>query len=298
VSALVIDGLDIRYGDLHAVQNLSLEVRRGEVLVLLGSNGAGKTSTIECAQGLRSASAGTVRLLGLDPQQDHEKLMPRIGVMLQDGGLPPAGRPGELLGYYQRLYGRPCDQELLDLVGLSERSSTNVRRLSGGEKQRLSLALSLVAEPEVLFLDEPTSGVDAQGRRLIREIVANQRNADTAVVLTSHELDEAERMADRIAIMHKGSLMALGTLDELLAKSSGVRFKAAAGLNLAGLGAALSSAVIETEPGKYVIHTERSAQSLAEVTTWFAENSIEIHELLSGRESLEDLFLRITGDEQ
>ncbi len=155
-----------------------------------------------------------------------------------------------------------------------------------------------MSEPEVLFLDEPTSGVDAQGRRLIREIVANQRNADTAVILTSHELDEAERMADRIAIMHQGSLMALGTLDELLAKSDGVRFKAGAGLNLAGLGAAMSSAVIETEPGKYVIHTERSAQSLAEVTTWFAENSIEIHELLSGRESLEDLFLRITGAEQ
>ncbi len=264
--------------------------------MLLGSNGAGKTSTIECVQGLRHSSSGSIRLLGLDPRKDHRQLMPRIGVMLQEGGLPPSARPHELLTYYQRLYGVPPNTELLGLVGISERATTNIRRLSGGEKQRLSLALSLVAEPEMLFLDEPTSGVDAQGRRLIREIVAEQRSRDTAVLLTTHELDEAERMADRIAIMHKGALKALGTLDELLATSDGIRFKATAGLNLAGLGAAMSGAVIETEPGRYVIYTERTARSLAEVTTWFAESNIEIHELLSGRETLEDLFLRITGD--
>lgn len=298
MAALIIEDLTISYGTLDAVKNLSLEAELGEVLVILGSNGAGKTSTIEAAQGLRTVSGGRIELLGLDPRSDRPELMPRIGVMPQEGGLSPAARPGELLSYYQMLFEQPQDSHLLDRLGLGDKLKSKIRHLSGGEKQRLSLALALVSKPEVLFLDEVTSGVDAQGRSLIREIIAEQKNLGTAVVVTTHELAEAEKIADKVAVLHLGELRAFGGLQELLEDAPNIKFRTKPDTDLSGLASEMNCEVTEPSPGLYALDTDRDATSVAKLTTWLAGNDIELEELLAKRESLEDLFLRITKEEQ
>ncbi|HEY1738399.1 MAG TPA: ABC transporter ATP-binding protein, partial [Acidimicrobiia bacterium] len=219
-AAVVADGLEKRYGATRAVDGVRFEVARGEIFALVGPNGAGKTTTVEMLEGYRRADGGTVRVLGLDPVDDGAALRPRIGVMLQEGGLYPGLRPLEVLRLFAAFYEQPEQPEvLLERVGLLDQRRTIVRRLSGGQKQRLSLACALVGRPELVFLDEPTAGMDPQARAVTWELVRDLRAHGTTIMLTTHLLDEAEQLCDRVAIIVAGKVAALGTPRELMSSS-------------------------------------------------------------------------------
>ncbi|MFP5321286.1 MAG: ABC transporter ATP-binding protein [Acidimicrobiia bacterium] len=301
--AVAVDGLVVRHGDLVAVDDVSFTAEAGEVLALLGPNGAGKTSTVEVLEGYRRPDAGTVRVLGHDPVGERAAVVDRIGVMLQDGGVHPGIRPPEVLRLLAALYDDPLDpDDLLARVGLDDRRRQRWRQLSGGEQQRLSLAMALVGRPRVAFLDEPTAGVDVRGRQVIRGIVRDLAADGCAVVLCTHELDEAEKLADRVVIVDRGKVVAAGTLDELRARTSGeVRFSAVSELDVAALGAHLGAVVTETSPGEYVITPGPDGQLdnhlAARLTGWLANHDVALGDLRAGRQRLEDVFLLLTADD-
>ena len=256
--AVLVSGLTVRYGPpgtQAAVDDVDLSAEAGEVLVVLGPNGAGKTTTVETLEGYRRPSSGEVRVLGLDPVGDHAALSGRIGVMLQAGGVYPMLGPKRVLELFADYYPDPLRSgELLDLVGLRGAATTPWRHLSGGEQQRLSLALALIGRPEVAFLDEPTSGVDPVGRIAIRDVVTGLKENGVSVVLTTHELAEAERMADRIVILAGGRIVLEGKPPELVgSRGDGERgptevsFGAAPGLDTAALATALGEGATAAE---------------------------------------------------
>jgi ABC-2 type transport system ATP-binding protein len=198
----------IRYGDITAVNSASFVARHGEVTAVLGRNGAGKTSTLEACEGLRLPTSGSLRVLGYEVTEIDNSLRARIGVMLQDGGIAPSARVMSLVRHYCRLYDRGVDpRHLLERVGLQHRAASTWRRLSGGERQRFSLALALAANPDVAFLDEPTAGVDLDGREMIRGIIAGLTARGCCVVLATHDLDEAERVAQHVVVLHHGKVV-------------------------------------------------------------------------------------------
>lgn len=214
--ALEVRDLVVRYGDVVAVDSISFSARRGEVTLVLGRNGAGKTSTIEACEGLRRADGGTIRVFGVDVARADPALRARIGVMLQDGGIAPNARVGRLVSHYCVLHGRGADPDaIVDRVGLRSRANSTWRRLSGGERQRFSLALALAARPDIVFLDEPTAGVDLDGREAIRSIIADLVDGDCCVVLATHDLDEAERVGHRAVVMHLGRIVVDGPVARL-----------------------------------------------------------------------------------
>ncbi len=299
--AVEIAGLVKSYGSVRAVDDLSFRVPRGSVFALLGPNGAGKTTTIEICEGFRRPDAGTARVLGLDPVTDAAALRPRVGVMLQEGvgGYTGAGTL-ELLRLFASYADRPQDpRELLSVVGLEEAERTPVKRLSGGQQQRLSLALALVARPELVFLDEPTAGMDPQSRRGTWELVDTLRDDGVTVVLTTHFLDEAERLADTVAVVDSGHVVAQGTPAELTQSGSEgqIRFSAVTGLPLDELASALPAGcgVAETAPGRYLVTGEVNPQLLATLTAWCAAKEVMAEDLSVERRSLEDVFLELTG---
>ena len=295
--AVEVSDLVVRYGSVTAVAGLSFGADAGEVVALLGPNGAGKTTTVETLEGYLRPSAGSVRVLGLDPVADHRRLTPQIGVMLQRGGVYPGMGPKEALRLFASYYDSPDDPEaLLDRVGLRDVASTPWRRLSGGEQQRLSLALALVGRPRVAFLDEPTAGVDPGGRLTIRSVIADLRTAGVCVLLTTHELEEAERLADRIVIIDHGLVVAEGTPAELMQAGGRreIRFGAPPGLDVGSLGAVLSAPVVEERPGEYRVAAEASPSTVAALTAWLAERDLPLADLRAGRQTLEDVFLRLT----
>lgn len=268
--------------------------------MLLGPNGAGKTSTVEHLEGYLPRSAGEVSVLGLDPARaaDRRVLRHRVGVMLQQGGIQGAIRPGELLAQYASFFPRPHDPtELLARVGLSRVHRTPYRRLSGGEQQRLSLALAVIGRPELVFLDEPTAGVDLSGRDVIRSMVRELAAEGTSVLLTTHDLAEAEQLADHVVIIDRGRVVATGTTDELTsAPTSDLRFRAAPGLASESLADATGCAVAEVAPGEYVVAGDPTPALVASVTGWLAEHDQPIGDLRAGRHRLEDVFRRLTSD--
>ena len=296
--AIAIRGVTKRYGATTAIDALSLDVAMGETLALLGPNGAGKTTTVECCTGYRAPDAGTVRVLGLDPRSDRPKLTPRIGVMLQEGGVYPHAYPDEVLRLYAAFHREPLDPELLlERVGLLGSRRTRFRDLSGGQQQRLSLALALVGRPEVVYLDEPTTGLDVAARRRTWELIAELQEDGVTIVLTTHLLDEAEALADRVAIIDAGRLIAQGTPTELTAhEQPSLTFVTRPGLDAGALSAALSAAVVEETAGRYRVQAANEPELLVRLTTWFAARGERIEELRAGRSSLEEVFLRLTED--
>ena len=297
--AVVVDQLVVRYGVVVAVDGLSFEASSGEVTVLLGPNGAGKTSTIECLEGYLSPTSGTVSIEDLDPAADHAELSRRVGVMLQNGGVYTAIRPPEVLRLFASYYDNPRDpDELLELVGLGHRRRSSWRSLSGGEQQRLSLALAIIGRPTVAFLDEPTAGVDLQGKQLIRALVSDLRSDGVAVVLTTHDLDEAEVLADRIVIIDAGRVVADGSPAELLtAGDSGqFTFRATAGLDVDSISMSVGIPVVERAPGQYLVAATPTPSSVAALTWWMADHDELLGDLQAGRQRLDDVFMRLTGE--
>ncbi|MQA76975.1 MAG: ATP-binding cassette domain-containing protein [Streptosporangiales bacterium] len=302
--AVEVDDLTKRYGEHTAVDGVGLTVRRGSVTAVLGPNGAGKTTTVECCEGFRRPDAGTVRVLGLDPLADGRALRPRIGVMLQAGGVYPAARPRELLRTVARCHARPHDPDaLLELLGLTRVARTPYRRLSGGEQQRLGLALALVGRPEVAFLDEPTAGLDPQARHATWDVIAGLRDAGASVLLTTHYLEEAERLADDVVIIDRGRVLASGAPDQLTGSPDDrLSFRAPGGLDTTDLLATLpaGTTVTEAPSGHYLLHRTAGPvdpATLAAVTSWCAKRNVLAADLGVERRTLEDVFLELTGRE-
>jgi ABC-2 type transport system ATP-binding protein len=301
-AAVVVRGLVKRYGGRAVVDGLHLEACAGAVTAVLGPNGAGKTTTVECCEGLRTPDAGAVQVLGLDPVADARELRPRVGVMLQDGGLPTGVRAGEMLRHVAAMYAAPRDlAELSARLGLDAFARTTVRRLSGGQRQRLALAAAVVGRPEVVFLDEPSAGMDPQSRLAVWDLVRELRAEGVAVVLTTHLMDEAEDLADHVHVVDHGRVIASGTVRELLADAGDgertVRFDARPALDVVSLAAALGDlwAVTEAEPGSYVATGPADPRAVARLTAWLADADALTTRLTVGRRTLEDVFLDLTG---
>ena len=311
-AAIVAEGLRKRYGTREVLEGVDLTVSRGELVALLGPNGAGKTTTVEIVEGYRRADGGTVRVLGLDPVADGRALRPRLGLMLQEGGVDPRSTPREVLRLHAHLFRDPEDPDrLLAEAGLEPVSGTRYRRLSGGEKQRLALALALLGRPELLVLDEPTAGMDPAAKQATRERIAALRSAGTTILLTTHELGDVERLADRVVVLDRGRVVAAGAPAELTGGGSPrVRFRLSApldGTSRAALEAAIEAAVapgsrvLDDGPGaRYELAgltTPQDPSLIAALAAWCAERGLLLAELRVGAATLEERYLELVGQE-
>ncbi|MEU7786368.1 MULTISPECIES: ABC transporter ATP-binding protein [unclassified Amycolatopsis] len=301
--AVEITGLVKSYGSTRAVDGLDLRMERGSLLALLGPNGAGKTTTVELCEGFLKPDAGTVRVLGLDPVRESAALRPRVGIMPQGGGAYPGVRADEMLRLVASCAASPLDPAwLLETLGLTSVRRTPFKRLSGGQQQRLSLACALIGRPELVFLDEPTAGMDPQARRLVWDLLAALRRDGVSVLLTTHLMEEAEALADTVVIVDHGKVVVSGapqslTMDETGA--AGLRFKARTRLDTELLAAALPEgyAVRESAPGTYVVAGSIDPQVVSTVTAWCAQQGVLPDDLQVGRRTLEEVFLELTGRE-
>ncbi|MFF2187815.1 ABC transporter ATP-binding protein [Streptomyces sp. NPDC058155] len=294
-NVIEVDRLRRTYaGGFQAVNEISFTVGEGEVFALLGTNGAGKTSTVEMLEGLARPSGGSVRVLGHDPYTDRAAVRPRTGVMLQEGGFPTDLTVKETVRMWSGCTSgaRPVD-EALGLVGMGKRAGVRVKQLSGGERRRLDLALALLGRPEVLFLDEPTTGLDAEGRRDTWDLVAALRDGGTTVLLTTHYLEEAESLADRLAIMHGGRIEVAGTPAEVTAtRPARIRFKLPDGVAPGQLPLTLRAAA----DGPHIeIRTQELQRDLAELLRWAEELGVHLAGLDARSASLEEAFLDIAA---
>ena len=300
--AVEVAGLVKRYGEKIAVDGLSFTVQPGSITAVLGPNGAGKTTTVEICEGYRRPDAGTVRVLGLDPVRDRRRLRPRVGVMLQEGGVYPGARAEEMLRHVARLHAHPVDPMLLvERVGLAASGRTPYRRLSGGQRQRLALAMAVVGRPDLVFLDEPTAGLDPQARHATWELITDLRRDGVTVVLTTHLMDEAERLADEVIIIDRGRIVAQGSPVDLATDGAenSIRFRGPRSLDLSSLIAALPEGCRAEEimPGTYQVQGTVDPHLLATVTAWCAGYGVMPEGLTVERRSLEDVFLELTGRE-
>ena len=274
--AVSVDGLVMRYGDKVAVDGLSLTVERSTITAVLGPNGAGKTTTLETCEGYRKPQQGAVRVLGLDPDRDRHELLPRIGVMLQAGGAWSGVHAMEMLDHVAKLHAHPLDTGMLaERLGLGECGKTPYRRLSGGQQQRLGLAMAIVGRPEIVFVDEPTAGMDPAARRTTWELLEELRDDGVTVVLTTHYMDEAERLADQIHIIDHGRLIASGSPEELTRGSS----------------ATVRLVVDQELPGA------AEAALRTSIDQWSGEHGVGVRSISFGSRTLEDVFLELTGRE-
>ncbi|WP_345713965.1 ABC transporter ATP-binding protein [Kineococcus glutinatus] len=298
-AAVEVDGLVKRYGGRQVVAGLSFTAAAGAVTAVLGPNGAGKTTTIACCEGLRRPDGGRVRVLGLDPVADGAALRPRIGVTLQDGGLPTGAGALEVLRHIAGLHSDPVPvADLVEVLGLASFARTRVRRLSGGQRQRLAVACALVGRPEVVFLDEPSAGLDPQARLAMWDVVARVRAAGACVVLTTHLMEEAERLADLVVVVDGGRVVASGSPAELTRTDSTLAFTARPALPLDSLRAALppGTDVSETTAGRYLVSgVAAGPQVAATVAAWCAGQDVLPEGLGAARRTLEDVFLDLTG---
>jgi len=302
--AAVIEARDLRrrYGGdgdagFEAVRGASLTVRRGELFALLGTNGAGKTSTMEVLEGLAAPSGGSVRVLGRDPYRERRLVRPRTGVMLQEGGFPSDLTVGETVATWAGTLtsARPVG-EALDLAGLGHRAGVRLAQLSGGEKRRLDLAVAVLGRPDVLFLDEPTSGLDPESRRRTWDVVRSLLAEGTTVMLTTHYLEEAEALADRLAIMHEGRIVRTGTPEEVAAaQPAQVAFRLDAGAPQPDVGALGGRTDVRVAAGgrRTVVHTGDLQVTLGALLAWAGEHGVRLHDLEARPGSLEAAFLAV-----
>ena len=294
-----VDGLRKLYGETRAVDGVSFEVRRGTIFGLLGPNGAGKTTTVEVLEGLREPDAGEVRVLGIDALQHADDLRARIGVSLQTAALYPKLTVTEVLTLFRGFYpsGRTPD-ELIALMDLGEKRSTRTADLSGGQRQRLSVALALVNNPELVFLDEPTTGMDPAARRALWDVVLGLKAGGHTVLLTTHYLEEAEVLCDRVAIMDHGKILEEGTVEELVSrrfKERAVRFDAIDGLRDETLTARPEVSTVKHEDGEVLVYTRDVAATIGAVLDAAEALGVEPANLGVRRATLEDVFLDLTG---
>lgn len=284
--------------DTPAVDGVSFSVEPGEVLALLGPNGAGKTSTVEALEGYRRPTSGLVTVLGYHPIDDRKALRARIGVMLQRNGVYLTMGPREVLRLFANYYGERATNPdaLLERVGLEGVATTPWRSLSGGEQQRLSLALALVGRPEVAFLDEPTAAIDPTARHTVRSLIHELRDGGVAVVLTTHDLADAEALADQVVILDRGKVVACGSPAELTRAdvADGIRFAAPSGIDVPSLAMTLGAPVEEREPGAYVALLDPSSRNVALLASWLADHDYPLDDLQAARRPLEDVFVRLT----
>jgi ABC-2 type transport system ATP-binding protein len=290
-----------RYGEKTAVDGLDLTARTG-VTAVLGPNGAGKTTTIETCEGYLKPDEGTVRVLGLDPIREAAALRPRIGVMLQSGGVYSGARADEMLRHVAKLHAHPLGVDaLIERLGLGSCGRTTYRRLSGGQQQRLALAMAVVGRPELVFLDEPTAGLDPQARRATWDLVRDLRTDGVSVILTTHYMDEAEQLADDVAIIDAGKVIARGTPEELCrgGAENTLRFTGRPALDVGSLLKALpaDATAVELTPGVYRVSGKVDPQLLATVTSWCAQHGVMPDRISVERHTLEDVFLELTGKE-
>ena len=280
MSAVEVRGLVKRYGELEAVRGIDFTVERGEVFGLLGPNGAGKTTTVEVLEGYRRRDGGEVRVLGFDPGRAERAFRERIGVVLQSSELWPQLTVREVHAVFAGYYRRPRDvDEVVDLVGLGAKRDARVKSLSGGQKRRLDLGVALVGDPELVFLDEPTTGFDPAARRNAWELVRSLRSLGKTVLLTTHYLDEAQQLADRVAVLREGRIVSLGTPSELI-------------------GASLRAEIRYRRDGEeVVVHTEEPTRLLHELTAAAVAEGRELDGLEVRRATLEDVYLDLVEDE-
>ena len=300
--AVAVRGLVKRYGRTTAVDGLDLELPAASVLALLGPNGAGKTTTMEICEGFLRADEGEVRVLGADPARAPDALRARIGVMPQGGGAYPGVHAGEMLRVVAACSAHPLDPGwLLSVLGLTSCARTPYKRLSGGQQQRLALACAVVGRPELVFLDEPTAGMDPQARRLVWELVEALRRDGVAVLLTTHLMEEAEALADHVVIIDHGRVVAQGSPAALTAASGGqeLRFRARPGMDVDELAAVLPAGygAAEQRAGRYVVQGRIDPAVLSTITTWCAGQGALADDVQVARRSLEDVFLDLTGRE-
>ncbi len=295
-NAVDIRDLVVRYGSSTAVNGLSLTAQLGKVTAIVGPNGAGKTSTIEVCEGLRQAHSGEVRVLDLNPDSDGNVLRTRVGVMLQNGGVPSSARPLEALRSVAAMHRTPLPVDELAHVLKLDTVTTTFRRMSGGEQQRLKLAMALVGRPELVFLDEPTAGLDPQAKHVVWDVIDRLRTAGVTILLTTHLMDDVERLANHVVVIADGRAVAAGTPAELTASTAPVlEFDAQPHLDLSDLSTRLDSATVtQSHPGHYVVTGKVDPAQIAAVTGWFAETGQSVSNLSSGQRRLEDVVVSLT----
>ncbi len=285
-----------RYGDIDAVQGVSLAVEEGEVLALLGPNGAGKTTTVEILEGHRQRSSGEVSVLGMDPADAGRELRDRIGIVLQGSGIEDELTVIEALQLYSSAYRDPRPaHEVLELVGLSGNETRRVKQLSGGQQRRIDLALGLVGNPEVLFLDEPTTGFDPAARRRSWDLVSGLRTLGTTILLTTHYMDEAQHLADRVAVIVSGRIVAEGTPEQLMASAgeTAISFRLPRGLDAREVplaGAEIAGEVVSAR-------TSTPTADLHRLTGWALDRGVELEDLSASRPTLEDVYLALAAEQ-
>jgi ABC-2 type transport system ATP-binding protein len=300
--AIRVAGLHKSYGAVEAVSGISFEVAEGECLALLGPNGAGKTTTVEVLEGFRARSAGEVQVLGMDPEHAGRDFRERIGIVLQSSGLDRNLTVTEIIGFYRGYYPQPRSvEEVIRLVGLTDKRDTRVKALSGGQRRRLDLALGIVGNPDLIFLDEPTTGFDPSARRRSWELVDSLRSLGKTILLTTHYMDEAQNLADRVVVLADGRIVAEGSPETLGGRDVAeavISFRLPAGLSVADLPEGLPEEVTLRDDNHLSLRTKSPTRVLNALTGWAMTRGEELEALLVSRPSLEDVYLRLTGDDQ
>jgi ABC-2 type transport system ATP-binding protein len=299
--AVVVSGLTKRYGSNTAVDNISFQVETGEVFAILGPNGAGKTTTVEMLEGFRSRDGGTVSVLGMDPSDRscQRDLRERLGVVLQDLAVEPFLSVREVLTRSASYFPDPRDvNEVIEVIGLEEKAKARVKNLSGGQQRRLDLGLGIIGNPELLFLDEPTSGFDPSARRSAWDVVRNLVRHGTTVILTTHYMDEAEALADRLAVIAGGQIVATGTPDSIGGRAvseATIRFRLPDGMTTTDLPAGISAAEPTTRSGAIELTTTHEIDVVHRLTSWAIDNHVALQGLTVTRLTLEEVYLRLTA---
>lgn len=302
VASVSITDLVIRYGDRTAVDGLSMQAPTAAVTALVGPNGAGKTSTVEACVGLRRPASGSIELLGTSvpgTPREMSQLHSRVGVMLQDGGLYATARPLPMLQHIASLYPNPeAPEVLLEAVGIDPSTRTPLRRMSGGEQRRVAAAAALIGRPELVFLDEPTTGLDPIARRAFHDLLGTYVADGLSVVLTTHLMDDVERLADRVVVVAAGRVVRAGTVEDLTGAEDSMRFQGPMHLDTADLLAALpdQARVEETTPGHYRVSGSLDPLALSTVTAWCGQHRVATRDIRLGRPSLEDAVVDLVGD--